>query len=395
MTRPTFRSRPPRWRGRLLFGLLALVVTSLVVALPALDFVRAAGFVVRAAGMHGPWPDRLAAFDTTPFEVEDVRIPSRRGALRARIYRPRRPFSRTILLTPGVHKDGIDEARLAKFARDFAAGGVGVVTAELPDLLAYRITPALPDLIEDSARWIADQRSLAPDGRVGLVGISFSGGLSVVAAGRPSVRDRVAFTLSFGGHGDLARTLRYLCTGVQPDGTLRPPHDYGTVIILLNAAHLLVPPAQVDPLRSGIRTFLIASSLDMTDKAAARREFDRAVAMEDTLDEPARTLLHHVNTRNVKALGPILLPEVNRYADDPALSAERSPAPRGQVLLLHGTDDNVIPAIESTLLGRNLAARGTPVHVLLSGLITHAEVDRPPTAAEVWRLIRFWARTRS
>jgi hypothetical protein len=117
--------------------------------------------------------------------------------------------------------------------------------------------------------------------------------------------------------------------------------------------------------------------------------------MESTLDEPARTLLHYVNTRNVKALGPILLPEVNKYAADPALSPERSPAPRAPVLLLHGTDDNVIPAIESTLLARSLAARGTPTEVLLSGLITHAEVNRPPTTGEVWRLVRFWARALS
>jgi hypothetical protein len=27
---------------------------------------------------------------------------------------------------------------------------------------------------------------------------------------------------------------------------------------------------------------------------------------------------------------------------------------------------------------------------LLSGLITHAEVNRPPTPAEVWRLASFW-----
>ena len=26
----------------------------------------------------------------------------------------------------------------------------------------------------------------------------------------------------------------------------------------------------------------------------------------------------------------------------------------------------------------------------MTSLITHAEVDRPPTAGEVWELIRFW-----
>ena len=69
-----------------------------------------------------------------------------------------------------------------------------------------------------------------------MMGISFAGGLSIVAAGRPALRDRVAVVLSLGGHGDLPRTLRYLCTGIQPDGERLPPHDYGVVIILLGVA---------------------------------------------------------------------------------------------------------------------------------------------------------------
>jgi hypothetical protein len=29
--------------------------------------------------------------------------------------------------------------------------------------------------------------------------------------------------------------------------------------------------------------------------------------------------------------------------------------------------------------------------VLISGLITHAQVSESPTAADAWKLIRFWA----
>ena len=102
-----------------------------------------------------------------------------------------------------MHAEGIDEPRLVKFAGDLAASGAGIVTPELPDLLHYEITRRLADQIEDVARWVASDRSLSPDGRVGLVGISFSGGLSLIAAGRPPLREHTAFALSFGGHGDL------------------------------------------------------------------------------------------------------------------------------------------------------------------------------------------------
>jgi hypothetical protein len=59
------------------------------------------------------------------------------------------------------------------------------------------------------------------------------------------------------------------------------------------------------------------------------------------------------------------------------------------VLLLHGADDNVIPAVESTLLAKALEPH-TRVHVLLSGLISHAELDKPMDVGELARLIALW-----
>lgn len=366
------------------------IVAALVATLPALRFARGAAFVVRAAGIRGDWPDRVAAWHRTPYATTDVAVPTRQGPLRARLYRPATRLRRTVVLTAGVHAEGIDEPRLVKLAGDLAATGIGVLTPELPDLLEYRITPRLADLIAEAAVWTARQAELAPDGRVGLLGISFAGGLSVVAAARPAAAPHVAFTVSFGGHGDLARVLRYLCTGLQPDGTVRPPHDYGVVIILLNAADRLVPPQDVEPLRRGIRTFLQASHIDMVDHARARLVFDEAIALEARLAPEAARLLHLVNTRDVKTLGPILLPHVEGFAAHPAFSPERSSAPTSPVFLLHGADDNVIPAIESELLGRALAVRGTPVRLLVTPLITHAEVNRRTSARDVWDLLGFW-----
>jgi acetyl esterase/lipase len=320
-------------------------------------------------------------------------IPSRSGGLRARVYQPAHQTERPILLVPGVHAAGIDEPRIVGFARDIAATGHPVLTVELPDLTRYQITARTTDMIEDAAAWmLATPEFRGADGRIGMLGISFGGGLSVVAAGRPSIRDRVAFVMAFGGHGDLPRTLRYLCTGVQPDGTHRPPHDYSLAIVLLNAAPLVVPETQVEPLRAAILTYLEASRLDMVDKAKAAGEFARAKDLGRTLMEPARSYMDYVNARDVGHLGPILLPHLPELGADPALSPDRSAPPSAPVYLLHGTDDNVVPAIESTLLGRDLQARGVRVHVLLTPLITHAEVDHSSTTTAVWRLIDFWSK---
>ena len=183
--------------------------------------------------------------------------------------------------------------------------------------------------------------------------------------------------------------MRFLCTGQQADGQFRQPHDYGVVVALINAADRVVPPEQVEPLRAAIVSFLTASQLDMVDKAAAKLEFERAKALQQTMPEPAATLMGYVNTRNVKSLGEILLPHLDKFANDPALSPEIAPGVTAPVFLIHGADDNVVPAVESTLLARALTGR-VNVHLLVTPLITHAEVDRPATKDEIWNLMRFW-----
>jgi hypothetical protein len=203
-------------RRRLL--LLVFAVLLLVAAPTIAAHLSSAALVVRAAGMHGWWADPVARWRTVAFTTADTVIPARDGTLRARTYRPAAVRASPVLLTGGVHAKGIDEPRLVKLAGDLAAGGTPVITAEVPDLLQYRITPALTDAIEDATVWVAAQRELAPDGKIGVFGISFAGGLSISAAGRQRARDRVAYVVSFGGHGNLVRVIRYLCTGRQPDG---------------------------------------------------------------------------------------------------------------------------------------------------------------------------------
>ena len=372
-------------------GIPAIILCLLLAGIVA-RYRRGAAFIVEATDMHGVL-QRVAALESQQVTrvPGEIQVPWRGGTLRAYAYQPARVLGRTILLVPGVHASGIDEPRLTGFARDLAAQGHPVVTVELPDLKAYSITPRTTDMIEDAAKWTLSRPDYrGDDGRIGLMGISFGGGLAIAAAGRASIRDGLAFVFSLGGHGDLPRTLKYLCTGVQPDGVHRPPHDYGLAIVLLGAAPRVVPARQVEPLRAAILSVLDASRLDMIDKTAAAAAFTHAKALEAQLAEPAKTYMDYVNTRDVAKLGPVLVPYLPDLGGDPALSPDRSAPPACPVFLLHGTDDNVVPAIESTLLAATFRGEGRPVRVLLSPLITHAEVDRRSTAIALWRLVDFW-----
>jgi hypothetical protein len=381
-----------------------LVVALVFVALPyvdALAFIARAAGLTGAAGEIGEWRARAVVAGT----IE--KIPTRHGDVEARIYRPADgAVRRAVTLVPGVHMDGIRETRLVGMAEDLAGAGFEVLTVASPDLQRFMITPRNTDIIEDAATWLANR---APGTRIGMLGISFSGGLSIVAAGRPDLRDRVAFVMSFGGHGDLPRVMRYLVSGSAPPMpplgeatkdvagaehvTIRPPHDYGVAVTLLGLAEYGVVPAdQVEPLRKGINTFLLASSLTLVDRAQADTEFTRAREYAETLPEPSRTYMTYVNDRAVDKLGPVLLPYVERLSEAsaaPELSPERAVPPAAPVFLLHGAEDNVIPSVETVLLTNYLRGK-TEVHAVLSGLITHAEVDKSAAAIEVWRLVGFW-----
>lgn len=364
---------------------LAVAVASAVLGAP---YIRATAFIIRAAGVQG-WPERVVSWQDEPYREESVSVPTRRGSVRGRIYRPVERPRRAIVLTSGVHEAGIDEPRLVGLARALAESGLLVLTPEPVDLMRYRITPEATDTIEDAAVWLLGRRDLGVEDRVGLIGISFSGGLSIVAAGRPSLNTRTPFVLSLGGHGNLPRVLRYLCTGIEPTGRERPPHDYALAVLLYGAAPHMVPPDQAEPLRRALAVFLHGSAMDTADPATARAAYAEARAIESTLPEPAATLLKYANDRNVKDLGPRLLPSIGILGDDPSLSPDRSAPPKAAVLLLHGADDNVIPAVESTLLADSLRPH-TEVHVLLSGLISHAELDKPIDVRELGKLIALW-----
>lgn len=337
-----------------------------------------------------------------PFTTRDFDIPARHGIVHARLFDPATPTGSPIALFPGVHGGGVEEPRMNALARQFAANGLRVLIAPLPELRVYTIRPRSTDDVEDVAVWLSLQPDLSPTGQIGLVGVSFAGGLALVAAGRPSLAGRLSLVAAMGSQSDLPRAMRYLCTGVLPDGSAQPAHDYGAVLILLAGLHHFAPPEQVAPLRNAIVTFLDASSFDVTDPARSARMFEDARRMEVALPEPAREVMGWVNRRDVQTLGPKLLPYLEELGGDPALSPERSPATSAPVFLLHGSHDNVIPYTETPRLAEYLRTRGNArVTSLLTPLISHANAqDAAPSvasdsrgraSAEVWRLVRFWS----
>ena len=145
------------------------------------DYLRAASLLERISDPHATgW---IANYDVHPVDVRDTTFDFRGQPIPARVYLPRGVgFAPGIVVVHGMHELGIDEPRLVNFARSLAASGFFVMTPLVPGIADYRVEAESADLIGTAAQSFAQQLSVP---RVGVLAISFSGGLALLAASDP------------------------------------------------------------------------------------------------------------------------------------------------------------------------------------------------------------------
>ena len=375
-----------------------IVVVAIVVALvfAARPYVRGLSFVVRDADLQGT-PRQLADLNSTAVRERDIDIPADARTLRARVYESTAPRGRAALAIPPPGGAGIDGRQVVALARSLAASGLTVVTPAIPDLLGYELVPGATSDIERAAVWLASQPSFSHDRKVGIVGIGFSGGLSVVVAGRATLADRVAFVLTIDGHHDLPRVLRYLCTGSAPrpgqqirltdadrSTFVGTPGPAGVGLVLAGLAPRVVPPAQAPQLRSAVLQFLDADAA----RGGAGDSRDEGTGGPTRLPEPSATLVRYLRDGDIVHLGARLLPHVAAYGGDAALSPSRSPKPKAPVFVLHDSSDHVIPEVEAEFLADDLRGKA-PVRTM-TGTFGAGTTERPRGMGQILRLAGFW-----
>src|SRR5690242_17171535 len=125
------------------------------------------------------WIARLNRHD---YEIQTLSFRSTTGLSRARLYVPREVQNPpAMVVVPGLHQLGMDEPRLVNFAKSLAQTGVEVLTPQVDAIADYHVEPQTIDLVGTSAQFLAHRAGE----KIGVLGLSFAGGLSLMAAADP------------------------------------------------------------------------------------------------------------------------------------------------------------------------------------------------------------------
>jgi pimeloyl-ACP methyl ester carboxylesterase len=364
-----------------------LIVASWVVfCLAAWPFVRAhlqAVAVMRE--VSGQQVPALARTVTVAVTTQESNFPMEGSAgqrmVRARLYLPvGRPHAPALVVFHGVHHLGIDEPRLMGFAAAMASCGIQVLTPELPDIKDYRVSEDSVRTIGESAKWFAARTG----GPVGVMGLSFAGGLALVAAADPAYHANFKFVLAVGSQDSMARVTQYYRTGKdeRPDGTTEivPPHEYGPLVLEYEYLEDFVPKPDLAALRAVLRAHLYEDKQAEADASRALNEVQKREAF-DLMDPTSETTRARIATAIVKHAD-----ELTRLSPHGRLKTLDTP-----VYLLHGQADNIIPSAETLWMASEL--RGEDLQAMLvSPVLSHINLDGAnPGVMDEWRLVHFFA----
>jgi len=362
MTTVPWQGRSPSRNARLLAWVLLLLPIAIALLYPiAQDYLRAASLLQRISDPSTTgW---IASYDVHPVDVHDATFDFRGQPIPARIYLPRGVgFAPGIVVVHGMHELGINEPRLVNFARSLAAGGFFVMTPLVPGIADYRVQGESADLIGTAAQTFAQQLSVP---KVGILAISFSGGLSLLAASDPQYASSIAWVASVGGYYDLSHVLRFFATGeaIRPDGSVEhlAPHEYGPLIVMYDEPQDFFSTQDAPIAHNALKVLLSGNG-----KASE--------ALTKTMTPADQQIMQNIYHKQRASLAPAILNEIDKRREELAAASPAGhlrflPMP---VLLLHGSDDSIIPPAEMLWLERDIP-KDNLIATLISPAIGHVD----------------------
>ncbi len=323
----------------------------------------------------------LVRLEEHPFDTQEITLSTSQGPVRARLYSPRGiAHPPGMVLVHGIHHLGIDEPRLVNFARAAASNGFSVLTPEVAALADYHVDGASIGTIGESAAWLQQRLGTGP---VTVVGVSFAGGLSLLAACDPRYAPHMRALVLMGAYDSLERVVRFLATSQAefPNGSMEPykAHDYGAAVFVYSHLDQFFPASDLTVAHDALRDWLWEQPSD-------------AQALFPRLSPPARATMEILLARRIDELRPKILSAIQADASQlAAISPEgKLGALHTPVFLLHGATDDIIPSTETLWLEKDIP-RADVREALITPAFSHVDPEKGAAWTDQLRLVEFLA----
>jgi acetyl esterase/lipase len=376
-----------RWLRRVGIGVLVLVVVltawepTRVALQTALALPSMLGSGPQVLGLVTPNPQRVSVpYRAAPGEDEadlaELWMPSWASEERQ---------AGAMLLVFGVNNLGRNHPAIVRVADALARTGVIVLVPDSRTLLEGRLEVGEIQGVVDAFRLLADRPEVDPD-RLGIVGFSVGGSLALLAAADPAIADDVRWVNAFGAFADAETYLASVAAHAYAGD------DGGPV------AWTPTPLA-----REVFVRFLLDQVGDATERASLEGAFGAAImtgerpapppGLRRSLATDAARAVHDVMTAATVEGGRAAiseLPEATLAFVDAISPVRHLAGLRGEVHLMHETQDHHVPFVESRTLATALDERGRlAVHTEFR-LFDHVQpddLDLGAAAPELWRLL--------
>ncbi len=367
------------------YGVLIALCLLLIVAclLPAIKVcLQSIALLLECNGTRPPRV--LQPVLDTNLITEQVTIPAADGqTINATLYTPTSHLNAPgLVIVHGLDAGGMRS--LLAYGQVEASTGLRVLIPDIAPLKSYSVGNVnLSDvnIIGASTQWLA-HRTGRP---VSLMGISFGGGLALVAAARKENAPNVKLVFDVGGYDDLSRVANFYVNGTDegPKGenTKVRPNRWASYFLEYTDLVMLGTPEDIAALQPILKDRIINAA----HHPRHEKEIISGLVAKLTPEEARK--LNAILSDNKLDFAEIFqktkpqLEEVSPHGNLEGLTAP--------VYILHGMYDDVIPSEEALWLEKDLPA-GRLKMVLVTPLVSHVALKGSSvTWKDKWSLLYF------
>jgi hypothetical protein len=267
-------------------------------------------------------------------DVQEINIPIRSGSLKADVYRPKSKSKGLIVTINGLAPLGNRDERFIVVNKCLCILGFTVISPFYEDICDFRISLKNLEDIQDSILSIAEDRRLAPNGKLSIFAPSFAGSLSLISASNRGIGKRINTICTIGAYGNLETIIQNLFANQNLD-------EYGRMILLLN--FLPVSIGKNDSLFKALKLAILDNYFKNKDNLLEPHYLTMNQEDKELFDQLRSSPDFRIKHMNLilEKMGKerILLSalSVTKCLDDLDLP----------ILLIHGLKDDVVPASES------------------------------------------------